>query len=61
MARECFTVHDKVLSTRPSMAASKLLGYNYAMFGIAPYGSYWREARKLATVESCSSTNKLQS
>ena len=51
MARECFTVHDKVLSTRPSMAASKLLGYNYAMFGIAPYGSYWREVRKIATVE----------
>ncbi|XP_040986237.1 cytochrome P450 CYP82D47-like isoform X1 [Juglans microcarpa x Juglans regia] len=51
MARECFTVHDKVFSTRPSIAASKLLGYDYAMFGFAPYGSYWREMRKIATVE----------
>lgn len=51
MARECFTVHDKVFSTRPSIAASKLLGYDYAMFGFAPYGSYWREMRKIATIE----------
>lgn len=51
MARECFTVHDRVFSTRPSIAASKLLGYDYAMFGFAPYGSYWREMRKIATIE----------
>ncbi|EXB37248.1 Cytochrome P450 82C4 [Morus notabilis] len=40
-ARECFTVHDKTFSTRPNIAASKLLGYDYAMFGFAPYGPYW--------------------
>nr|XP_048335107.1 cytochrome P450 CYP82D47-like isoform X1 [Ziziphus jujuba var. spinosa]XP_048335108.1 cytochrome P450 CYP82D47-like isoform X1 [Ziziphus jujuba var. spinosa]XP_048335109.1 cytochrome P450 CYP82D47-like isoform X1 [Ziziphus jujuba var. spinosa] len=51
MARECFTVHDRAFSTRPSIAASKLLGYDYAMFGFAPYGSYWREMRKIATIE----------
>lgn len=50
-ARECFTVHDKVFSTRPSIAASKLLGYDFAMFGFAPYGPYWREMRKIATIE----------
>ncbi|KAK4840635.1 hypothetical protein QYF36_014405 [Acer negundo] len=50
-ARECFTVHDKVFCTRPSTAASKLLGYDYAMFGFSPYGSYWREMRKLSTIE----------
>ncbi|KAE8696185.1 Cytochrome P450 82C2 [Hibiscus syriacus] len=51
MAEECFTVHDKVFSTRPNIAASKLLGYDFAMFGFAPYGPYWREMRKIATVE----------
>ncbi|OMO84153.1 Cytochrome P450 [Corchorus olitorius] len=51
MARECFTVHDKVFSTRPGIAASKLLGYDFAMFGFAPYGPYWREIRKIATIE----------
>ncbi|XP_059624703.1 cytochrome P450 CYP82D47-like [Cornus florida] len=51
MARECFTVHDKVFSTRPSITASKLLGYDFAMFGFAPYSPYWREMRKIATVE----------
>ncbi|KAK2657353.1 hypothetical protein Ddye_010405 [Dipteronia dyeriana] len=50
-ARDCFTIHDKVFSTRPSMAASKLLGYDYAMFGFAPYSSYWGEMRKIATAE----------
>ncbi|WRX22358.1 Cytochrome P450 - like 10 [Theobroma cacao] len=50
-AKESFTVHDKVISSRPSFTASELLGYNYAMFGLAPYGSYWREMRKIATIE----------
>jgi hypothetical protein len=51
MAKECFTVHDKVFSTRPSTLASRLLGYNNAMFGFAPYGPYWREMRKIVTIE----------
>lgn len=51
MAKECFTIHDKTFSTRPLVAASKLMGYNYAMFGFTPYGPYWREIRKLATHE----------
>ncbi|KAE8705019.1 Cytochrome P450 82A3 [Hibiscus syriacus] len=51
MAKECFTVHDKVFSTRPNIAASKLLGYDFALFGFAPYGPYWRQMRKIATLE----------
>ncbi|KAL2348437.1 hypothetical protein Fmac_002437 [Flemingia macrophylla] len=51
MAKECFTVHDKAFSTRPSVAASKLMTYNTAMFGFAPHGPYWREMRKFTTVE----------
>lgn len=31
-AKECFTVHDKVFSTRPSIVASRLLGYENACY-----------------------------
>lgn len=51
MAKEILTVHDKAFATRPSLSASKLLGYDYAMFGFAPYGNYWREMRKITTLE----------
>ena len=51
MAKECFTIKDTCLSSRPKMAAAKHIGYNYAMFGFAPYGPYWREMRKITTLE----------
>lgn len=49
--KECFTTNDKVLASRPSSTAGKLLGFDYAAFGFAPYGPYWREMRKIATLE----------
>ena len=55
MARDCFTVHGRAFSSRPNIAASKLLGYDLAMFGFAPYGPYWREMRKITTIELLSS------
>nr|QNS29955.1 cytochrome P450 [Nothapodytes nimmoniana] len=55
VARECFTTHDKVFSSRPAISASKLLGYDFAMFGFAPYGSYWREMRKIVNLQLLSS------
>ncbi|KAK4848319.1 hypothetical protein QYF36_011639 [Acer negundo] len=51
VAKECFTTNDKVFSTRPKFLAVKLMGYDHFMLGFAPYGSYWRDVRKLATVE----------
>lgn len=27
------------------------MGYNYAMFGIGPSGPYWRQSRKLMTLQ----------
>ena len=27
------------------------MGYDHAMFGFSPYGPYWRDVRKLASVE----------
>ncbi|CAL8995827.1 unnamed protein product [Prunus brigantina] len=51
VAKECFTVNDKALASRPTTVAAKHMGYNYAVFGFAPYSPFWREMRKIATLE----------
>ncbi|XP_030529645.1 cytochrome P450 CYP82D47-like [Rhodamnia argentea] len=51
VAKEIFTVHDKAFSDRPVITATKLLGYDGAMLGFAPYGEYWREIRKIGTID----------
>jgi cytochrome P450 len=51
LAKECFTTNDVALCSRPNLVGSKHLGYNYAMFGFCPSGSYWREMRKITTSE----------
>ncbi|KAL5558124.1 hypothetical protein UlMin_034335 [Ulmus minor] len=50
-AKECFTTNDVSFANRPKSLASEILGYNYAMLGFSPYGPYWRQVRKIATVE----------
>ncbi|KAJ8749307.1 hypothetical protein K2173_018789 [Erythroxylum novogranatense] len=50
MVKECFTTNDRVLASRANIAAGKHMGYNNAIFSLAPYGQYWRDVRKLATV-----------
>ncbi|PRQ33550.1 putative cytochrome P450 [Rosa chinensis] len=50
MAKECFIIKD-TCSSRLKMAVVDHVGYNYAMFGFAPYGPYWREMRKINTLE----------
>uniref|UniRef100_A0A5B7BTW9 Cytochrome P450 CYP82D47-like n=1 Tax=Davidia involucrata TaxID=16924 RepID=A0A5B7BTW9_DAVIN len=51
IAKECFTTNDKVLANRPKSVAVEHLGYNYAMFGLGPYGPYWRQVRKIVILE----------
>lgn len=51
MAKECFTTNDMALSSRPNLVATQHLAYKGAMFGNAPYGPYWRNLRKIATLE----------
>jgi len=51
VAKECFTTNDKALASRPTTVAAKHMGYNYAVFGFAPYSPFWREMRKIATLE----------
>ena len=49
--KECFTTNDRAFIARPMSSHGKYLGYNYSAFGFAPYGTYWREMRKLAMIE----------
>ncbi|KAL4578897.1 hypothetical protein LXL04_015028 [Taraxacum kok-saghyz] len=51
VAKECFTINDKALASRPKTAAVKHMGYNYAIFGFAPFTPFWREMRKITTHE----------
>ncbi|KAG9440373.1 hypothetical protein H6P81_020538 [Aristolochia fimbriata] len=51
VAKECFTTNDKALASRPTSASGDNMSYDYAMFGFAPYGPYWREMRRIATLE----------
>ncbi|XP_057423367.1 cytochrome P450 CYP82D47-like [Lotus japonicus] len=51
MAKECFTVNDKVFASRPNSLAFEVLGVNSSLFGASPYGPYWRYMRKIATLE----------
>ncbi|KAF7852274.1 hypothetical protein BT93_L4568 [Corymbia citriodora subsp. variegata] len=60
VAKECLTVHDKAFADRPMITATRLLGYNGAMFGFSPYGEYWRDMRKIVMIELLSN-NRLDS
>ncbi|KAL7613604.1 hypothetical protein Lser_V15G08952 [Lactuca serriola] len=51
IAKECFTTNDKAFASRPKAEAVKLMAYDYAMFGFTPYGEYWRQIRKMVTLE----------
>ncbi|KAK8678501.1 hypothetical protein V6N13_143999 [Hibiscus sabdariffa] len=50
IAKEIFTNHDVAVTNRPGTIAAEHLGSNYAMAGVAPYGSYWREMRKVINI-----------
>lgn len=53
MAKEFFMKNEKVFCNRGTSIAMEVLCYDYAMFtfAFAPYGPYWRQLRKTATLE----------
>ncbi|MED6133674.1 hypothetical protein PIB30_030313 [Stylosanthes scabra] len=55
LAKECLTTKDRVFASRPDTAAGRFMGYDNAVFGLAPYGPYWRKIRKTAMLELLSS------
>ncbi|KAK9232641.1 hypothetical protein WN943_022889 [Citrus x changshan-huyou] len=55
IAKECLTTSDKVFATRPKTVAGDILCYDSSLLGFVPYGHYWRQIRKIATLELLSS------
>ncbi|KAJ1261317.1 hypothetical protein BS78_09G019900 [Paspalum vaginatum] len=55
-AWEVLKAHDLDCCTRPVSAGTKRLTYDLKNVAFAPYGPYWREVRKLLTVELLSSS-----
>ncbi|XP_065875974.1 dimethylnonatriene synthase-like [Euphorbia lathyris] len=51
LVKQCFTTNDVIFANRASIAAGKHIGYNNAILALAPYGQYWRDLRKLATLQ----------
>nr|KJB29441.1 hypothetical protein B456_005G100700 [Gossypium raimondii] len=48
---ECLNKNDIIFANRPRTMAGDLMTYNYTTFVWAPYGSLWRNHRRLSAVE----------
>ncbi|MBA0832541.1 hypothetical protein Goarm_016929 [Gossypium armourianum] len=51
LVEECFTKNDIVLANRPNLLLSKHLCYNHTTLITVPYGDYWRNLRRICTIE----------
>ncbi|XP_073035188.1 cytochrome P450 81Q32-like [Primulina eburnea] len=58
-AEECFTKNDIIFANRPRLLAGKYTGYDYTSLAWSSYGDYWRNIRKISSIELLS-THKLQ-
>nr|QNS29942.1 cytochrome P450 [Nothapodytes nimmoniana] len=47
MAKQFLKTYDHVFCSRPATAAGKYTSYNYSDMTWAPYGPYWRQARRI--------------
>ncbi|XP_045819495.1 cytochrome P450 71D9-like [Trifolium pratense] len=50
-AREVMKTHDIHFATRPQILATEIMSYNTTNIAFAPYGNYWRQLRKICTLE----------
>ncbi|XP_065862599.1 cytochrome P450 71D445-like [Euphorbia lathyris] len=50
-AKEVLKTHDITFAQRPFLLAASVATYNYSNISFAPYGDYWRQMRKICTVE----------
>ncbi|XP_056693014.1 cytochrome P450 71D445 isoform X2 [Spinacia oleracea] len=51
LAKVVMRAHDANFANRPELIVAKDLYYDYSDIGLAPYGEYWRQVRKIATLE----------
>ncbi|CAN1173781.1 Desmethyl-deoxy-podophyllotoxin synthase [Linum perenne] len=54
-AREVMKTHDLNFANRPVMVAGTVTCYDSSDVAFAPYGAYWRQLKKICTVELLSS------
>ncbi|XVF71741.1 hypothetical protein PTKIN_Ptkin12aG0064000 [Pterospermum kingtungense] len=50
-AKEVMTNHDLVFGHRPQLLAAKIMSYDCKSIGFCPYGSLWRQLRKICVLE----------
>ncbi|KAK9155327.1 hypothetical protein Sjap_002807 [Stephania japonica] len=55
LAQEVFKTHDLLFLDRPQSQTTKIVCYEWKDLAFAPYGDYWRELRKICTLQLLSS------
>ncbi|XP_038690092.1 cytochrome P450 71D11-like [Tripterygium wilfordii] len=50
-AKEVMKTHDITFASRPLLNAMKVMTYGHTDIVFAPYGEYWRQLRKICTLE----------
>ncbi|WVY94057.1 hypothetical protein V8G54_033145 [Vigna mungo] len=51
IAQEVLKTHDVNFSDRPNLASARTVTYNNTNIVFSPYGEYWRQVRKICTME----------
>lgn len=51
IAKEVMATHDIIFAQRPFSLASNIISYDSTDIAFAPYGEYWRQMRKICTLE----------
>nr|BAM68820.1 putative cytochrome P450 monooxygenase CYP71AV11v1 [Artemisia capillaris] len=50
-AKEIFTTYDITFGNRPETLSGEIIGYHNTDIVFAPYGEYWRQVRKICTLD----------
>ncbi|KAL3820173.1 hypothetical protein ACJIZ3_006078 [Penstemon smallii] len=50
-AKQVMKTHDLVFASRPSLLTPEIICYGNTAIAFTPYGAYWRQLRKLCTLE----------
>ncbi|PPS20288.1 hypothetical protein GOBAR_AA00272 [Gossypium barbadense] len=56
MAKETMKTHDVVFANRPVLASANIITYGCTDIAFSPYGNYWRNLRKICTLELLNTT-----